>query len=68
MKDQFQKSQDEDAAFISQLMKKELKKIQEFDIKIDPEKLGKNTQYQGLDQAELALIQENDQFPFWLQN
>ena len=42
MNSQFQQSQDEDSLFISQLQKKELKKLQEFDIKIDPDKLGEN--------------------------
>jgi len=35
---QLKKAQDEDGLFISQLMNMELKKIQEFDIKIDPAK------------------------------
>ena len=65
---QLKKGQDEDALFISQLMNKELHKMQEFDIKIDPEKLSRNAQYHGFGHVESALIQENDQFPFWLQN
>ena len=39
---QLWQSQEEDSVFMSQLMKKELKKMQEFDIKIDPDKLSEN--------------------------